>query len=314
MPMKAKFRANIRAIRRAQLFFLLLLIVVGIGGLHPVLQTVSAISLIVFLSCALRRSERHLFRSPPVSSVGYVLLLQGLLWLTALACGLLLMSGVISWLGEWRSTAFLEKTLRDARTESFSFLTIVNMVILAPLYEELFFRGCLLGAYRAVGDRFAILLSALLFAAAHEIFFNSLYTFLMGFLLAVLTIRYNSILPSFLFHMLNNLAAIFFRATNAAGPETTAEAFSDFVRAILDAKFGLLSCSALVVAGGLSALFRLARRLRRQSGAEAPLLMTIYEAGQILFHWPIVLMEAGFVVFFFKWAENWVMFFSRFPR
>jgi membrane protease YdiL (CAAX protease family) len=83
------------------------------------------------------------------------------------------------------------------------------VVILAPLIEEIFFRGYLFKLLQdKIGNNPAIFLTAVLFAAVH---FN-LYTFfpilVMGGLMGWARKRSGSIVPSLMLHALNNLAAL----------------------------------------------------------------------------------------------------------
>jgi membrane protease YdiL (CAAX protease family) len=303
-------------VRRAQSNFFLFIILAGfvafLSTIHPVLHTIASIFIIAFLYGVLQRSGHNLFQSPPVSSAGYVFALEALLLLIMLACGVLLLSSVFFWLGDGALGRISDEVRRSAGTIRFSFLTVLNLIILVPLYEELFFRGYLLNAYRCIGDHFAIVSSAVLFAVGHQVFFNSLYTFFLGLVLAILTIRYNSILPPFLFHMINNFVAIFPAVGNIDHPEATSEPMDalQFTEAVAGARRWILPC-LIVLVGALYILYRVCKRLRRQSEAETPLNMTIYEAGQILFHWPVVLMTGGFLLRLFRWAENWLAFFTR---
>lgn len=88
-------------------------------------------------------------------------------------------------------------------------LLFTAIVILAPLIEEIFFRGYLFKLFQdKLGDNPAIFLTAILFAAAH---FN-LYTFLpiliMGGVMGWARKRSGSIVPSLTMHALNNLIAL----------------------------------------------------------------------------------------------------------
>ena len=79
--------------------------------------------------------------------------------------------------------------------------------ILAPLVEEIFFRGFLFQGFRArYGWGRALLLSSLIFGIAHLDPVALFPTFLLGCLLAYLYQRSNSIWPGVIFHtMINSL-------------------------------------------------------------------------------------------------------------
>jgi sodium transport system permease protein len=79
------------------------------------------------------------------------------------------------------------------------------LVLLAPVCEELAFRGFILTGLR---QRFhpgtAILLSSLLFAVSHLNVFQFLPTFILGVLLGLVATRSRSVLPGILVHVLYN--------------------------------------------------------------------------------------------------------------
>jgi len=83
------------------------------------------------------------------------------------------------------------------------------MGVLVPIYEEVIFRGAVLTACtRYIGFRWANGLQAVLFSAVHGELLLAPYFFLFGILTGILTKRSQSLLPSTLFHVLNNLLAV----------------------------------------------------------------------------------------------------------
>jgi len=83
------------------------------------------------------------------------------------------------------------------------------LIILAPVSEEIFFRGV---TYIALRDKFGkirgMFFSALLFAALHVSIFYFLPLFLIGFGLAYLYDRTRSLIPCIVTHSLINLVAL----------------------------------------------------------------------------------------------------------
>lgn len=75
--------------------------------------------------------------------------------------------------------------------------------ILAPISEELLFRGFLLRSMRPYGKRFAILGSAFFFGLFHGNLLQTPYAFLMGLLLGYVAIEY-SVSWAIVLHMFNN--------------------------------------------------------------------------------------------------------------
>lgn len=76
--------------------------------------------------------------------------------------------------------------------------------ILAPIWEELLFRGYVLRTLRPYGKRFAVLGSALLFGLFHGNLLQTPYAVMIGLVLGYVTVEY-SILWAILLHMFNNL-------------------------------------------------------------------------------------------------------------
>ena len=82
---------------------------------------------------------------------------------------------------------------------------LVFSAIVAPICEELIYRKLLLGSMRPMGETPAILLSSLIFGLAHGNFDQFAYAMLSGIVFAILAVRYRSIIPTIVLHVLNNL-------------------------------------------------------------------------------------------------------------
>ncbi len=91
-------------------------------------------------------------------------------------------------------------------------------VVLAPLSEELAFRGAVLSRLSERGQTAAALISALFFAAYHMSFVQFPYTFVLGYFLAALALRSGSIVPCILVHAANNLLTLAAGYWDAAAP------------------------------------------------------------------------------------------------
>ncbi|MCK5772339.1 MAG: CPBP family intramembrane metalloprotease [Thermoplasmata archaeon] len=86
---------------------------------------------------------------------------------------------------------------------------IISVSLLAPLSEEIFFRGYLFGALeKKLGGNPAILITAVIFGLAHFNLVLFIPIFLMGLVLGWMRERTGSILPSILVHSMNNTLAI----------------------------------------------------------------------------------------------------------
>ena len=92
---------------------------------------------------------------------------------------------------------------------SLLFLIIVGLI--APLLEEIIFRGFLFGTLRnSFGPRRSMIYSSLLFAALHQSLTAFLPIFFLAMVLAYLYEKSGSLWPSIILHMANNTVATLF--------------------------------------------------------------------------------------------------------
>lgn len=83
-------------------------------------------------------------------------------------------------------------------------LSFIYIAVLPAIFEELYVRGAVLSFSKKYGEVFAVIASALLFAAIHMNISQAIFAFLAGVIFAMLTLKTNSIVPSMLLHFLNN--------------------------------------------------------------------------------------------------------------
>lgn len=83
-------------------------------------------------------------------------------------------------------------------------LTVVFTVILAPILEELLFRKILCGKLLALGEGYAIVLSAAAFGLIHGNLYQFAYGFLLGMLFAFIYVKTGKLRYSIFFHMVIN--------------------------------------------------------------------------------------------------------------
>lgn len=99
-------------------------------------------------------------------------------------------------------------------------LTLVYTCIVAPITEELFFRGFLLKSLSRVSQRFGIILSAFLFGLFHENVAQFLLAFPVGIFLGYLAVRCNSLIPTIIVHMAVNSMSECFDLLDTFGLDT----------------------------------------------------------------------------------------------
>ena len=84
-------------------------------------------------------------------------------------------------------------------------LSFVHHCVLAPVAEELVFRGAVQHLAAPLGQRQAVLLQAVLFAAQHGSPAAAVWALVCGILLGALAQRTGRVWPGMILHTLNNL-------------------------------------------------------------------------------------------------------------
>ncbi len=86
-----------------------------------------------------------------------------------------------------------------------SLIGIIAVVIVAPVFEEIFFRGLLLSTLRkGMSTGLAIFLSAVIFGVAHGQILWMAYTFIVGLVFAYVVVKTGSIATSMVLHIVFN--------------------------------------------------------------------------------------------------------------
>jgi membrane protease YdiL (CAAX protease family) len=108
----------------------------------------------------------------------------------------------------------VQQLLRELVTGAAAPLAIPVIVVIAPITEELFFRGMLFQAFERRLDAWrSAVLSAAVFAAVHIEWFVFVITFLFGVYLALIFRRRGTIVTPIIAHMLfNGLGVLLIRA------------------------------------------------------------------------------------------------------
>jgi len=87
-------------------------------------------------------------------------------------------------------------------------LCLLVVCIIPAVFEETLFRGIVLNGCKRLGDTFACLITGAMFSLYHHSPQQTVYQFILGAVFALLVIRSGSILPSVIFHFLNNFYII----------------------------------------------------------------------------------------------------------
>lgn len=106
--------------------------------------------------------------------------------------------------------AHYDKIVSSVTGAASSWVTVLTVAIVAPIGEELLFRG-LIQSYSKeyLSTVWAIILQAAVFGVYHGNVIQGVYAFLLGMLLGLIAHRFESILPSIVFHIAIN-ACVFF--------------------------------------------------------------------------------------------------------
>lgn len=83
-------------------------------------------------------------------------------------------------------------------------LYVFLLILVSPILEEYAFRGVLLNSLSRYGKIFALIASSLVFALAHSNFAEMIPAFAMGISLGKTSLRYKSIQPTIIIHILFN--------------------------------------------------------------------------------------------------------------
>ena len=110
-----------------------------------------------------------------------------------------------------------QNPLEDALTDTPIWSVILFTVVAAPILEEILFRGIVCKKLLALGEGYAIIISAAFFAVFHGNFYQLFYAFTLGCFFAFIYIRTGKLRYTIIFHLLVNffggaIPTIFFTA------------------------------------------------------------------------------------------------------
>lgn len=109
-------------------------------------------------------------------------------------------------------------------------LNLIYCCIVAPITEELLFRGFAMKSLGRVSQRFAIFMSAFLFGLAHGNIPQFVTAFIVGIFMGYIDIKHNSLMPSVLVHIVLNV----FSCIVTYGNATTGD-MGEFIQYIISA-------------------------------------------------------------------------------
>lgn len=143
----------------------------------------------------------------------------------------------------------MDASLYFPRSPLALFLMFINMTALPALVEEITIRGIVLGSLRQYGDRFAIVISAVIFALLHRNMAQFPNALLIGLAIGYFVVKTNSIWTGVVIHFVNNLLVLLIAAVSTGVDEM----FAFMLQCVAFFIFTLLA------AGGLLYLVKIRR-------------------------------------------------------
>lgn len=120
-----------------------------------------------------------------------------------------LVSGLLALFHKIIPSAFVsyDKLIEQANSAKTPYVLILCICLLAPIGEELLFRGVLFHFLKRITKPiYAVMLQALMFGIYHGNVIQGVYATFMGILLGLLVLRFCSILPSVFLHLVINVS------------------------------------------------------------------------------------------------------------
>lgn len=97
------------------------------------------------------------------------------------------------------------------------FYSLLTVAILPAFCEEFIHRGMLLSSYNKLGFKKAVLISGVMFGLIHLNVGQFFYATIIGFILAIVTLYSQSIVPAMIIHFLNNGISVYLSFAEAKG-------------------------------------------------------------------------------------------------
>ncbi|MBU3185550.1 CPBP family intramembrane glutamic endopeptidase [Clostridium estertheticum] len=116
-------------------------------------------------------------------------------------------NSLIFWVSGISTPSFINQAVDELAV--LPIISIISVIIVAPIYEEIIFRGILLkGMSKKTNPAVAIVVSALLFAVIHMNIPQGINAFLLGLVLGFIYLNKRSIYLSIFAHFINNVLAL----------------------------------------------------------------------------------------------------------
>lgn len=170
-------------------------------------QAVMALALLVAVNFKIKETLPRLHVNMPIKKADIWLMIP---LSVALILGLNFLPSIFLLLMENFGYVMQEIPFPDTTTAMGFILGVVCICIMPAIVEESIFRGVILRSFSQKSAWKGILISSALFALMHGSAQQTVYQFVVGVILGLVAIKSNSILPSMILHMLNNLISLGF--------------------------------------------------------------------------------------------------------
>ena len=143
----------------------------------------------------------------------------------------------------------------------------IALCLFAPFFEEVIFRSAVYRHTEIMGQGFAIIFSAAMFALMHGNLDQLLYTFVMGLGLAYIFAKTRSLPITILLHFLTNFTSVFFTNIIGSTGSDTDKLLSEFSRGnlavIIPSALYSLIIYGLMIAGIVLGIIELVHAIKR---------------------------------------------------
>ena len=147
-----------------------------------------------------RKKDNKIISKPKTKKILFYILL-------AIICYLVLYPIVVSF-NSIIHKFFPARDLTYELTTANYFISLIPMVILPAIAEELLYRGLIFKGLQKAGNTFAIIVSAIMFSLFHLSLEQTIYPILMGLIFAVIMCYENNIIYCITLHLTNNFLAL----------------------------------------------------------------------------------------------------------
>lgn len=116
-------------------------------------------------------------------------------------------NSIILWISNISMPDFIEESFQEMAVSPI--ILILTVVVVAPIYEEIIFRGILLkGMANKINPNIALVISAIFFAIVHLNIPQGINAFFLGLIIGFIYLSTGSIYLSIFAHFVNNVLAI----------------------------------------------------------------------------------------------------------